>query len=220
MSRPKHTPPPTRRHSLWGGVEPAALWVAHVAEHAAAGGWRVPAFQRPFCWEPADEAALWDSLDRGVPVGTIVVWQTGPTAWLIDGQQRVTSLARAWDGTSPVRFDMDEDRYVVAEHDAPASAVRPPARYAPVRAVLETAACQEFLTGLYESVSSADDTAWRLARDRGTRLYAAAARLHETRVGVLVVHGDEALAREVFRRINTAGRPLTEAEVFNALAAT
>jgi len=73
---------------------------------------------------------------------------------------------------------------------------------------------------LYESVSSADDTAWRLARDRGTRLYAAAARLHETRVGVLVVHGDEALAREVFRRINTAGRPLTEAEVFNALAAT
>ncbi|MEK8109786.1 DUF262 domain-containing protein [Micromonospora sp. M12] len=37
---------------------------------------RVPAFQRPFVWRPGQMLELFDSIERGYPIGSLLVWQT------------------------------------------------------------------------------------------------------------------------------------------------
>ncbi|SIR90397.1 DUF262 domain-containing protein [Micromonospora avicenniae] len=74
---------------------------------------RVPAFQRPFVWRPAQMLELFDSIERGYPIGSLLLWQTDvqvpsldrigglevppPPAgkqisYLLDGHQRVSTL--------------------------------------------------------------------------------------------------------------------------------
>jgi hypothetical protein len=64
----------------------------------------LPKLQRGFVWEPAKVMDLWDSILRGFPIGSMMVSAidpeptlNGPTRpdryWLLDGQQRATSIA-------------------------------------------------------------------------------------------------------------------------------
>src|SRR5712664_3380952 len=68
----------------------------------------LPDIQRPFVWSSAKVRDLFDSMYRGYPVGTIMLWETGsevgtrqigtraadkaPQLLIVDGQQRLTSL--------------------------------------------------------------------------------------------------------------------------------
>jgi hypothetical protein len=67
--------------------------------------WSVPEFQRGFVWKPTQVRDLIDSLWRGYPVGTLLVWDSQrpvatrsasdgqrPTQWVVDGQQRTTAM--------------------------------------------------------------------------------------------------------------------------------
>lgn len=78
---------------------------------------RVPRFQRPFVWTDEQRLALLDSIYRGMPVGSILVWRTsqtlpsydhlghlrfaeieqelGPFEYVLDGHQRLTTLYAA-----------------------------------------------------------------------------------------------------------------------------
>ena len=72
---------------------------------------RVPRFQRPLRWTGKDVERLFDSIYKGYPVGTLLFWvreaeaehvRLGPVTidapaqqeanWVVDGQQRLTSL--------------------------------------------------------------------------------------------------------------------------------
>ena len=74
---------------------------------------RIPNFQRGFVWDPERVAYLMDSLYKGYPFGSILLWRTKnalayernlgpfslpkndpsyPTDYILDGQQRVTSM--------------------------------------------------------------------------------------------------------------------------------
>lgn len=74
---------------------------------------RIPAFQRRFVWPPEKVAYLMDSIYKGYPVGTILVWRAKeklvsernlgpykipepddgyPIDYVLDGQQRLTSI--------------------------------------------------------------------------------------------------------------------------------
>ena len=84
-----------------------------------AGEYQLPAFQRPFVWRPRQTLNLLDSLFRGYPISVIYLWKPGPSskllakrrpykskdgppraqqfdAFIIDGQQRLTSLHAAF----------------------------------------------------------------------------------------------------------------------------
>lgn len=87
---------------------------------------RVPEFQRSFRWTADDVLALLDSILRGYPFGSLLLWKRpAPVAqlkvgaisidapevsdalWVVDGQQRITSLVNAVDpvaGTEDERF--------------------------------------------------------------------------------------------------------------------
>ena len=84
------------------------LLIADVVGHiddSTLGNLNVPEFQRKFVWRPSKVADLVDSLWRGYPIGTLLLWESGYDSprtalgtqgrkfWIVDGQQRVTSLA-------------------------------------------------------------------------------------------------------------------------------
>src|SRR5215510_12245349 len=100
--------------------------VEELLTHARAGRIRVPAFQRGFKWEREDVQKLLDSIWRGYPIGTLLLWQrlggAGPvklgelifevseqSAWfVVDGQQRIVSLVSSLlaHGERSYKFDL------------------------------------------------------------------------------------------------------------------
>jgi uncharacterized protein with ParB-like and HNH nuclease domain len=77
------------------------------------GEYRIPRFQRDFVWDIRKSAALLDSIFKGFPISSVILWKTKTelpeirklggidipgkdtgryTSYVIDGQQRLTSL--------------------------------------------------------------------------------------------------------------------------------
>lgn len=52
----------------------------------------LPTIQRGFVWKPKQVEDLWDSLLRGYPIGSFLFSRTGEKLYLMDGQQRATSI--------------------------------------------------------------------------------------------------------------------------------
>ncbi|MFF0307419.1 DUF262 domain-containing protein [Streptosporangium sp. NPDC004379] len=91
---------------------------------------RVPHFQRDFRWGREDVIRLFDSIVKGYPVGSLLLWVRPATEqtltlgtlridaprmdqslWVVDGQQRITSLANALheEGARETRFALAYD---------------------------------------------------------------------------------------------------------------
>lgn len=82
--------------------------LTHLVEDIRHGNLALPDIQRPFVWSSAKVRDLLDSMYRGYPVGTLMLWETGapvgtrpvggvenarvPKLLIVDGQQRLTSL--------------------------------------------------------------------------------------------------------------------------------
>ncbi|MBE6719177.1 MAG: DUF262 domain-containing protein [Ruminococcaceae bacterium] len=83
------------------------------------GEYRIPRFQRDFVWDIKKSAALLDSIFKGFPISSVILWKTKKelseirnlggieipgrdtgryTSYIIDGQQRLTSLYFALKG--------------------------------------------------------------------------------------------------------------------------
>ena len=119
---------------------PEILRIEQLVNDVKTGDIKLPKFQRPFVWDKVDILKLWDSVYRGYPIGSILLWLTGeklaserkiadleintrhddyPTNYLLDGQQRLSSLCGAlyWNGldkNSPwnIAFDCDKEQFI------------------------------------------------------------------------------------------------------------
>lgn len=205
------------------------LDISRILAQAAAGKIRVPAFQRAFVWDASDVRRLFDSIYRGFPVGTLLLWKQpaepgvvsfGPVRiqapkddvlWVVDGQQRVTSLVATFlqepgaDERFEVFFDLSRQQFIGPKRGAV------PARSIPVREVLESRRLIAWLREHGEDLEAED---YELADVLGGAL-------RDYRIPIYVVEGDnESLLREVFDRVNSAGKPITRAQVFHALFAS
>jgi Protein of unknown function DUF262 len=187
----------------------------------------VPRFQRPFVWDKEDVRRLFDSIWRGFPIGTLLFWKSsapadeiefGPVSvradaitdapWVVDGQQRVTTLVGTLaetsgsDPTFDVCFDLRRERFVHAGR-------RPlPSSWLPLRVVLESRTY----------VSWTREKAGELEPDELDRADELAASLRDYKVlAYIVEHDAEELLRDVFDRVNSAGKPISRAQVFHAL---
>lgn len=205
--------------------------IAEVVKLAEEGYLRIPLFQRSFVWNSGDVKALFDSLYRGFPIGTLLLWQRhGPAGvtsfgpleleapeithalWVVDGQQRVTSLL----GTLSPRFREVDERFEVYLDLASERFINPrrgivPPRAIPVREALETKSLLNWLRLHSADLESQDfDVADRLGgvfRDYKVPVY-------------IVTGNDQGVLREVFDRVNSAGKPISRAQVFHALFAS
>ena len=92
----------------------------------------IPEFQREYVWRRNKAPQLIDSLYRGFPISSLLTWESSEEArarrrdsrparaammsWLIDGQQRVITLARTMSGDEgiDVVFHAEQDEFRLA----------------------------------------------------------------------------------------------------------
>src|SRR5260370_15900068 len=91
---------------------------------------KIPQFQRDFVWSKARSAKLLDSIVKGYPIGTFILWKTierlrsirnlggvhlpetpkgDAVKYVLDGQQRLTSLFVTLKGITVKREEREED---------------------------------------------------------------------------------------------------------------
>jgi hypothetical protein len=95
-------------------LEHQPLTVKQLIDAYQSGRIVIPEFQREYVWKKGKAPILIDSLYRGFPVSSMILWQSDEVvrsrrkeprqaraagmSWLIDGQQRVIMLVRAFHG--------------------------------------------------------------------------------------------------------------------------
>ncbi len=190
--------------------------------NAARGGeLRIPPFQRPFVWETTDILLLLDSIRRGFPIGTMILWAhetatngtvtigpltaqaSGWARWVLDGQQRLTALVLALTTTEYV-YNVERDVFTLA----PAELTR---WDLPVATMF--GAYMKWMRGAAGKEPTAGE---EVLLERSDEVVDA---FREAQIATITIDGPESFARDVFRRFNTSGRPFGEADVFAALTA-
>jgi hypothetical protein len=204
--------------------EATSLSVEDLLKHVRRGKLRVPRFQRGLKWKPDDAARLVESIYEGYPIGTLLLWSrpadeevielgalkiSAPARsdawWIIDGQQRISSLARILLGpghpTEP--FALFFDTGTSSFRRIPAGR-EPPAAWIPLTVILDSEQLYKWLLG---APSELQHAAFRLAK-----------RIREYKIPAYLIHtDDEARVREVFRRTNSTSKRMEEHEVFDAI---
>ena len=100
------------------------LKIKDLVSEQSRGGIKIPEIQRSYVWRRAQIAKLLDSIYRGFPTGSILLWDTNQEIQMrematnlgrkarydfipkivLDGQQRLTSLGRVFD-TSTLKHE-------------------------------------------------------------------------------------------------------------------
>jgi hypothetical protein len=104
--------------------------VKHLIDAYRSGRIVIPEFQRDEVWKKSKAPLLIDSLYRGFPISSLLLWQSDeetrprrrhPRAvhaslmsWLIDGQQRIIMLEKVMNGDIEVVFNPKEDKFRLA----------------------------------------------------------------------------------------------------------
>ncbi len=199
---------------------------------ALRGELRIPVFQRGLKWEAQHVLELFDSMWRGYPIGSLLLrrgpgqagpFQLGPLSlfgqesasalWVIDGQQRLTSMAAALARPEP-QPTTPTDPYVVyfdakaRIFAAPPRDGRVPSHWVPLPRLLDGAALSEWVFS------------WDHGKDAELRaaVFEAGRRLREYRVPAYIIDtDDEDTLRNIFHRVNSAGVRLEWSEVHDAL---
>ena len=107
-------------------TNPQILFIEQIIDLMKEGALLCPKFQRNFVWEPERQKELLNSIRSGIPIGSIMIWETKvpvkcyteigsvmlPTAnkqpskkYILDGLQRLTTLFTCFnigEGKTPV----------------------------------------------------------------------------------------------------------------------
>ncbi len=212
------------------------ITVEELLKLAKDGRLRIPNFQRALRWDANDKWKLLDSMERGYPIGTLLLWKRaastndigsplpcgpappsqGDVYLVVDGQQRITTLWEALAlapeaGRPTIVFDMASDKFVVR-------ALKKNER-SPVGLMGEGAVPPALPMHMaLDAVTLSEWVPSALQRETKVRYYEVGKRLREYLVPIYVVEGDDIdILRNVFDRTNSTGKSLTREEVFDAL---
>lgn len=196
--------------------------VAALLERVDSGEFRLPEIQRDYVWKSSQIAWLLDSLYRGYPSGGILLWESAAPVeekqvasslsgmakvspkYLLDGQQRLTSLHRAFSGhvDAQVVFNIVTEKFQLAS-----AATKKDARWIPVKPLLNSEFKAADKRRLLEEVSGLDEDELdaRVARVGKIRDYS-------YRVEVLQ-HMTYSEVTDIFVRVNSRGKSLTRGDL-------
>lgn len=209
--------------------KPEILRIEELVGKVKTGDIKLPKFQRPFVWKKDDVLALLDSIYKSYPIGSILLWLTKeklaserrigdleinerpeeyPTNYLLDGQQRLSTLCGAlyWDGNNVksmwnIVFDLDKEEFLYPEDNEKLE-------YFPLNKLLNTLdfinQCKRFEG--HTNQSKYIKNAERLLKS--IKDYKVAA----VTIGDMTV--DE--VAPIFERINSTGRRLTMVDLMRA----
>jgi hypothetical protein len=203
--------------------------VKDLVAKAMRGEVRVPVFQRAIKWRSTNVIDLFDSIHRGFPIGSLLMNKRSadsadltfgsvevkspqvPDAWwVVDGQQRLTSLVATLQHPKPqpvgdvfaIWFNLETQEFFRRSTAPPQTAI-------PLRTLGDHVRLLHWANE------------WSLKKERGdlvNRAFELQAKLLGFQVPFYVVNtDDDDVLRQVFRRSNNAGVAMTENEVFQGL---
>ncbi|MFI1836072.1 DUF262 domain-containing protein [Streptomyces olivaceoviridis] len=194
----------------------------------------IPSIQRDFVWMRPDVRDLFDSLYRGYPVGALLLWKTNLTVpfktaavvqadksahqplYLLDGQQRLTSLAWVYRPESKadgrfidLRFDVRTEEFV----NPSAIQSKDPLLFRVSTLLQENVQYHEVLKAAGIDYSAPQFGAWmqRLQKVHDIR---------KQEIAVITYESDDyEEVAELFARLNKGGRRLSKGDlVYSAIA--
>lgn len=210
--------------------EPTDYRIQQLVDKVKYGGIKLPKFQRPFKWKRQDVIKIWDSVYKGYPIGSILLWYSSeklaserrigdldieistddlPTWYLLDGQQRLSSLCGPiyWDGRNKqsiwnVSFDLEDEVFFYPSKGEESIS------YFPLNKVLDTFSfmeqCEKFRG--HEKQDIYKENSERLLKV--VKDY----RIAAVNIGNMSINE----VAPVFERINSSGRKLTMLDLMRA----
>ncbi len=208
--------------------------VEDLVERVRRGLVRVPRFQRRLNWESPDVENLFDSIYRGYPIGSLLFYKrkaeaerlrVGPLKidaeeipeawWVVDGQQRVTTLAVCLARSVPIPTKPSRQDPFVLYFDArkqkfepPQTSGRIPSTWVPLPHLLDASRLSEWVFG------------WQHGQDKALRrlVFEAGTRIREYPIPLYLIETEDSqVAQEIFYRVNKTGKPLGWTDVHKAL---
>ena len=222
-------------------VKPDVAFLEDIFKDVAAGKLRIPRFQRPFVWKPDDMLSLFDSIHRGYPIGTLLLWNTSekvqsletvgplkipksgsaPVTYILDGQQRLSTLYGVLRLPENVPMGPDQEHWrwwiwydLKKKEFLHISKGRPEPHMLPVRAVLRT---MDFLAVSRQIESDMGSDAAALIEEAE----ALAQKIKSYKTAMTRIEGGTLQeAVDIFARLNTRGQSMTPDQMISALTYT
>lgn len=208
-------------------LENSVIKIRQLIDDYRGGRVVIPEFQREYVWKQNRAPMLIDSLYRGYPVSSLLLWVTtvdarprrqeprpsrnGQTNWLIDGQQRVITLSRCLFGDDgiDVMFHPEEPEFRLAK-----ATTKKDANWFRLAEIWDNDLYFHLRQRLSEAKSQAHAQALEAKFERVRRILD-----YEIPVVKMVDHsfGD---AVEAFSRINTLGVKLKSEDIESAKIAS
>jgi Protein of unknown function DUF262 len=216
------------RQGQGGEHRPVSEKITSLAARVVQGEIRLPKFQREFVWSKQQVLDLLDSIARGYPIGSFLLWDSdsatlasdqniagldvpsvregGDPAYLLDGCQRLSTICGAlrW---KPGR---DADSYWNLVYDLAGERFKhrddldkPPEHEIPLRLLSDVSKFLDHVMGLPQPL-----------RERAKALYD---RFDGYEVAVVTLRGTSlSEIGRIFERVNTRGTPLATVEIVRA----
>jgi len=205
-------------------VHTVQLSIASLVSKVEAGTVRLPEIQRAYVWKATQVAGLLDSLYRGYPSGSLLLWETDEPVtehdmavssspgllvekpqYLLDGQQRLTSLHRLFQGhpDTTVVFHVESQRFQSAS-----AATGKDARWVPVTPVLN--ATLNLFGAVKSIVQRYPELDEQTVYDRLHRVAQVGKYLYFVEIVEDMAYEEVA---EIFVRVNSRGRHLGKADL-------
>lgn len=217
-------------------VKPDVVFIESLLDEIDDGTLRVPKFQRPYLWNPKQMKKLFDSINQGYPIGSLLIWDTddpvqtldevGPlpqpppptrgVRYILDGHQRLSTLFGAL--RLPAEFPHDIETtwkwwiwYDLRKREfAHIRTGEVPPHFLPIRSVLRT---MDFLAECRRIAANIPSEAPELIE----RAETLAQRIKNYKIPINVVKGAMKQAVETFSRLNSTGRLVSTDQMVSAL---
>ena len=205
-------------------IQTASWSVRNLIDRISNGEIRLPELQRAYVWRPTQVAKLVDSLYRGYPFGSLLLWQSDEAPperelavgapvgrsfvaplYLLDGQQRLTSLHRVFrdHAEAQIVFHVEKERF---QNQSAATKADP--GWIKVAALLGGTASLTKVTGQLRQAGCT------LPDDEIERRLISVRTLGDRHFHIETLNGcDYQDVTEIFVRVNSAGRHLTRADL-------
>lgn len=211
--------------------EPQSITFSTLIHDIDKGIIKIPQFQRDFVWSLDQSAKLIDSIIKGYPIGTFILWESqeklrsvrnigganlpdtplgSMVQYVLDGQQRMTSLYASLKGLN-VKRDKGSDDFsaiyvdLVANEDDPIIITS-----IEERDPSEVISLRNLLNGGISVLAAYPTIMYQKLEDYKNRLYT-------YRFSTILLRGASIdVATEVFTRLNVGGKSLTVFEIMVA----
>jgi hypothetical protein len=236
----------TQRERKMANLKPLPMDYDEILRNVKRGIYQIPKFQRNFVWEKEKVAQLMDSIFKGYPIGSFILWKTKERLgaikglgskifpdipdgdsiyYILDGQQRITSLYLVVEGVkiekvdySQIYIDLKNAREWVADTKSDCEVILPEKPDHPLFLSIRELMGERISKLRRKLLRRLEKEEKKIDEEELEDIIEESrARVKDYKFSIIQIE-EMPLERviEVFTRINTSGKTLTLFEIMNA----